>query len=81
MLYDNDVADGMSPKSFETGPSYLYDTCLPFGARLVSGIFLGLSQAVIRNIGDRDSHLVAKMDHFYLHHPMFEGCKELLNKL
>lgn len=47
--------------------SYLYDTRLPFGARLVPGIFHRLSQAVIRNIQHQEGNLVAYIDDFYIY--------------
>lgn len=61
--------------------TYLCDARLPFGARLAPAIFHRLSQAVIRNIEAQVGHLVTYINDFYLSHPTWEGCQQLLNKL
>ena len=67
--------------SQDRSPTFLVDTCLPFGSRLAPGIFNRLTQAVRRGMAQRGFNIVAYLDDFLLVEPSFDRCLLALNTL
>ena len=64
-----------------TEPTYLYDTRLPFGARLSPSVFNTLSQAVKRIMALKGHKIIAYCDDFLCTGNTFEACLDSLNTL
>ena len=63
-------------------PTYMVDTCLPFGARLAPQIFNELSQAVRRILASRNIHkIVTYLDDFLVVGDTYDECLSNMNEL
>ena len=63
-------------------PTYMVDTCLPFGARLAPQIFNELSQAVRRILASRNIHkIVTYLDDFLVVGDAYDECLSNMNEL
>lgn len=59
--------------------TYMYDTRLPFGAKLAPGIFNRITQAVRRLLQKRGIKAVVYLDDFLIVADTFEECRQALN--